>query len=57
MYRYEYTFKIYGHCGALNNTGSRDIFSCNKYNRDVNGARNIAIKRLKGVLSPWSYTG
>ena len=47
----EYTSKTYGHCGALNNVGSRDIFSCNKCNiiidRDVNGARNIAIKRLK----------
>ena len=47
----EYTSKTCGHCGALNNVGSRDIFSCNKCNiiidRDVNGARNIAIKRLK----------
>ena len=45
------TSKTCGHCGALNNVGSRDIFSCNKCNiiidRDVNGARNIAIKRLK----------
>ena len=47
----EYTSKTCGHCGTLNNVGSRDIFSCNKCNiiidRDVNGARNIAIKRLK----------
>ena len=36
-------------------------FCCSSYSlivdRDVNGARNIAIKRLKElVLLPWSYT-
>ena len=47
----EYTSKTCGRCGSLNNVGSKDVYSCNKCNliidRDVNGARNIAIKRLK----------
>jgi len=47
----EYTSKTCGRCGILNNVGSRDVFSCSScclvVDRDVNGARNIAIKRLK----------
>ena len=47
----EYTSKTCGRCGSLNNVGSNDVFNCTKCNliidRDVNGARNIAIKRLK----------
>lgn len=47
----EYTSKTCGKCGCLNNVGSKDIFNCIKcglvIDRDVNGARNIAIKRLK----------
>ena len=47
----EYTSKTCGRCGCLNNVGSKDVFSCGKcgliIDRDVNGARNIAVKRLK----------
>jgi putative transposase len=47
----EYTSKTCGLCGCLNNVGSNDVYNCSKCNliidRDVNGARNIAIKRLK----------
>jgi transposase len=47
----EYTSKTCGRCGCLNNVGSKDVYSCDKcrlvIDRDVNGARNIAIKRLK----------
>jgi transposase len=47
----EYTSKTCGFCGCLNNVGSKDVYSCNQchliIDRDVNGARNIAIKRLK----------
>ena len=47
----EYTSKTCGNCGCLNNVGCKDVYSCTKcgliIDRDVNGARNIAIKRLK----------
>lgn len=47
----EYTSKTCGKCGCLNNVGSQDVYSCTTcgiiIDRDVNGARNIAIKRLK----------
>ena len=43
--------KSYSRCGILNNVGSRDVFTCSSYllivDRDINGVRNIAIKRLK----------
>ena len=54
----EYISKTCGRCGILNNVVSRDVFSYGLIvDRDVNGARNIAIKRLKElVLLPWSYT-
>lgn len=49
----EYTSKTCGVCGRLNNVGGKDVYSCSKclliIDRDVNGARNIAIKRLKEV--------
>ena len=49
----EYTSKTCGRCGCLSNVGSKDVFTCGKCNlvidRDVNGARNIAIKRLKEI--------
>ena len=46
----EYTSQTCGCCGKLTKVGSKDVFKCNYCNqiidRDVNGARNIAIKRL-----------
>ena len=46
----EYTSQTCGGCGQLQKIESKDIYECNKCNfildRDVNGARNIAIKRL-----------
>ncbi len=46
----EYTSKTCGRCGKLNDVGSKDVYSCNfcllTIDRDINGARNIAIKRL-----------
>ena len=53
----EYTSKTCGPCGILNNVGSRDVFSYGLIDSDINGARNIPIKRLKElVLLQWSYT-
>ena len=50
----EYTSKTCGVCGCVNNVGSKDIYQCNECNtiidRDVNGARNIAIKRLNETI-------
>ena len=50
----EYTSKTCDRCGILNNVGSRDVFSCSScgliVDRDVNGARNIVIKRLKELV-------
>jgi transposase len=47
----EYTSKTCGVCGSLNNVGSKDIYTCSKcklvIDRDINGARNILIKRIK----------
>lgn len=47
----EYTSKTCGRCGTLNEVGIRDIYRCSScdlvVDRDVNGARNIAIKRFK----------
>lgn len=46
----EYTSQTCGRCGSLHKIGIKDIYNCPKCNfildRDVNGARNIAIKRL-----------
>jgi len=46
----EFTSKTCGVCGCINDVGTSDILRCNKCNvvidRDVNGARNIAIKRF-----------
>jgi putative transposase len=48
----EYTSQTCGKCGALNKIGSSEIYKCEiekcgfTMDRDVNGARNIAIKRL-----------
>ena len=46
----EYTSQTCGCCGKLTKVGSKDIFKCNScgqiIDRDLNGARNIAIKRL-----------
>ena len=46
----EYTSQTCGRCGCLTKIGVKDIFKCRSCNividRDVNGARNIAIKRL-----------
>lgn len=46
----EYTSQTCGKCGSLNKIGSAEIYKCDKcafvMDRDVNGARNIAIKRL-----------
>ena len=46
----EYTSKTCGRCGFLNDVGCSDIYSCSKcdlvIDRDVNGARNISIKRI-----------
>ena len=50
----EYTSQTCGVCGKLTPVKGKDVFTCSKCNinidRDVNGARNIAIKRLKEVL-------
>ena len=50
----EYTSQTCGACGALTPVKGKDVFCCSKCNmmidRDVNGARNIAIKRLKETL-------
>jgi len=46
----EYTSKTCGACGLLNYVGKSEIYNCFKcktiIDRDINGARNIAIKRL-----------
>ena len=48
----EYTSQTCGKCGSLKKIGTEDIYRCLECNfildRDVNGARNIAIKRLNG---------
>ena len=45
----EYTSQTCGRCGCLQKMGGKDIYNCRKcglvIDRDVNGARNIAIKR------------
>jgi len=50
----EYTSQTCGKCGYLNKVEKKDVYSCNECNliidRDINGARNIAIKRLKETL-------
>ncbi len=50
----EYTSQTCGVCGKLTPVKGKDVFTCSKCNinidRDVNGTRNIAIKRLKEVL-------
>lgn len=50
----EFTSKTCGVCGCINNVGSNDILQCKDCNsvidRDVNGARNIAIKRLNELF-------
>ena len=50
----EYTSKTCGGCGVLNDVGCSEIYTCSKCNlivdRDVNGARNIGIKRLNETL-------
>lgn len=55
----EYTSKTCGRCGVLNNIGSKDVFSCEKcklvIDRDINGARNIAIKRLNEIINKKKY--
>ena len=47
----EYTSKTCGVCGTLNKVNGTDVFSCKDcglvIDRDVNGARNIAIKYIK----------
>lgn len=51
----EYTSKTCGACGLLNNVGKSEIYNCFKcktvIDRDINGARNIAIKRLSEYKS------
>lgn len=46
----EYTSKTCGKCGKINNIGSNKIYTCSSCNliidRDVNGARNILLKRM-----------
>ena len=48
----EYTSKTCGRCGIITSIGSSVQFNCNRCNlhlhRDVNGARNILLKRLYG---------
>ena len=50
----EFTSKTCGVCGCINNVGSKDILQCKDCNciidRDVNGARNIAIKRFNELF-------
>lgn len=50
----EFTSQTCGKCGCRSKVGKNDVFrclSCGIYiDRDVNGARNIAIKRLKETL-------
>lgn len=50
----EYTSQTCGNCGILNSIKGKDIYNCPKckisIDRDVNGARNIAIKRLTELL-------
>jgi putative transposase len=50
----EYTSQTCGACGELTKVKGSDIFHCSYcaliVDRDVNGARNIAIKRLKEML-------
>ena len=47
----EYTSKTCGLCGTINNIGSTEQYICSECNnildRDINGARNIMIKRIK----------
>ena len=48
----EYTSKTCGRCGFITNIGSSEQFRCTQcdlhLHRDVNGARNILLKRLYG---------
>jgi putative transposase len=50
----EYTSKTCGRCGNVANIGSNDVYKCKKcdlvIDRDVNGARNIMIKRINELL-------
>jgi putative transposase len=50
----EYTSQTCGRCGCLTKVEKKDVYTCSKCNliidRDVNGARNIAIKRLKETI-------
>ena len=45
-----YTSQTCTECGSLNKIGSKKIYECSKcdleIDRDINGARNILIKRL-----------
>ena len=46
----QYTSKTCGNCGVLNNVGTSEVYICDTcgmiMDRDSNGARNIAIKRI-----------
>ena len=50
----EYTSQTCGSCGVLTKVNGKDVFHCSQCGimiyRDVNGARNIAIKRLDELL-------
>ena len=50
----EFTSQTCGRCGVLTKVENKDVYCCKRCNlkidRDVNGARNIAIKRLKERL-------
>ena len=50
----EYTSQTCGVCGKINSVKGLDVFSCSQCNlvvdRDVNGARNIAIKRINELI-------
>ena len=50
----EYTSQTCGSCGSLTKVNGKDVFHCSQcgimIDRDVNGARNIAIKRLNELL-------